>query len=89
MLFSSQDRFHLASFKPPSAAKRTTSINAKMAPGVFIWMNFVIVIRSVQMGAMRVLIIAKMSVGHFTLSVCLSSHATTAVAYGGILLAAP
>ena len=82
MLFPNQDRSHLASYKLPSAAQRTTSINAKMAPGVFIWMNFVMVIRSVQMGATRVLLIAKMSVNHFALRVGHSSHATTAVAYG-------
>ena len=46
------------------------------------WRTFVMVISSVQMGAMRALMLAKISVSHFTMMVGLSSHATTRVAYG-------
>ena len=81
MPFPNQDRFHLASFILPSAAQRKTSFNAKTAPGVFIWRTFVMVISSVQMGAMRALMLAKTSVSQNSLRVGLSSVVTMTVAY--------
>ena len=82
MLFPNQDRPHLASYKLPSAARMMTYFNAKTVLAVFTSGTFAMRLRIAQTGAMRAPMLAKMSVRQFALRVILSSHATTAVAYG-------
>ena len=85
VLFLNKDVIHLLrAIILPSAVRRLASISAQTVLGVFRGSSFAIVIRIAQMGAMRVLLLAKTRVthsSHVSRRDGLCSGATMAVAY--------
>ena len=67
----------------PSATRRLVYISAKTSPGVFTRSTFAIKLRIVQMGAMRMPMLAETSISQNYLMVLISSHVIMTVAYYG------